>query len=314
MHTFSAQDIQKLVPWPELINSLKIGFQQGCEAPTRHHHTINNPGGQNATLLLMPAWISEQYIGVKLITVFPDNPEKSIPSILGNYLLMDGRTGENLAMLDAGELTARRTAGASALASAYLSRKDSTKLLLVGSGRVAENAGFAHATVRPVQEIQIWARSREKAEHLAALYRLHSFQATAISSLQQGVHWADIISCATMSTEPLILGKDVRPGTHIDLIGAYKPFMRESDDALIAKARVFVDTTEGALSEAGDLLLPMENKIFHPEDVQADLAGLTRKMSDGRTENNQITLFKSVGCALEDLCLAVSCYKKSLEK
>ncbi|WP_432474233.1 ornithine cyclodeaminase family protein [Amphritea sp. HPY] len=309
MQFISAADLQQHLDWDSIIDALQAMFVEGCEAPVRHHHNMQLPGQADATMLIMPAWTAGKYAGLKLVNVYPDNSQKNLPSIMGGYLLMDGATGAPLAFMDAAELTARRTAGTSALAARYLSREDSSKLLIVGSGRMAMSLGHAHAEVRPIKEIHVWSRTTEKAEQTAEYYRAAGFNAEVVHTLEEGVRWADIVSCATMSEQPLILGEWVQPGTHIDLVGAYKPTMRETDDALVSMSKVFADTRDGVLAEAGDLLIPIANGNFNPEGISAELAELTRGQHPGRCSENEITLFKSVGASLEDLAGAIRCYE-----
>ena len=260
-------------------------------------------------MLLMPAWLPGRYAGLKLVNVYPDNSKKGLPTIMGNYLLMDGSTGAPIVSMDAGELTARRTVAASALASSYLSRRTASKLLIVGSGRLAGYLGFAHGAVRPIDKIQIWARNQNKAQKTAAEYRDAGVRAEAVSDLQHASKWADIISCATLSTQPLILGEWLQKGVHLDLIGGFKPTMRETDDRVIARSRVFADTRDGVLAEAGDLLIPIQNGVFKKDDIAAQLSELASGQHPGRTSENEITLFKSVGASLEDLAAAIKCYE-----
>lgn len=314
MHIFDREAVGQNLGWAPLIRALEEMFAAGCKAPVRHHHTMEVPGAPEGTMLLMPAWIPGKFAGLKSITVFPGNREKGLPTIQGSYLLMDGTTGETLAAMDAGELTARRTAAASALASSYLSRKESRKLLIVGSGRLSGYLGFAHAAVRPIEEIVIWARNMVKAQDVAQTYTEEGFRVRVVEQLEEGVREADIISCATMAREPLVLGSWLTPGTHLDLIGGFTPEMRESDDEAVIRSRVFVDTREGALAEAGDLLLPKRNNVFDDDDIVADLAELAALKKQGRKNEEEITLFKSVGAALEDLAAAMECYTQWQKK
>jgi alanine dehydrogenase len=263
----------------------------------------------------MPAWTRgpSGRVGVKIVTVFPDNGKKSLPSIHGQYLLLDGHTGQSLALLDGTMLTKRRTACASGLASRYLSRPDSSKLLMIGTGALAPQLIRVHAKVRPIQEVAIWGRRLEQAEGLArelnrslpaALGRAISVR--AVADRQQAVANADIVSCATLSKTPLVEGAWLREGQHVDLVGAYTPQMRESDDNAVWRARVYVDTRAGALKEAGDITQPIANGTIDEDDVIGDLFGLARQQQTGRLAGDatSITLFKSVGAALEDLAAA----------
>ncbi len=309
-----AAAVRKYLGWQELIAALEKMFTTGCVAPVRHHHAIHTPGQQEATILLMPAWQTGKYLGLKLVNVFPDNPKKGLPTIHGNYLLMDGTSGEVLAIMDAGELTARRTVAASALASSYLSKTDSRKLLIVGSGRIASYLGFAHGAVRPIDEIRIWARNLEKAGKIAEIYIKSGYACKVSTDLEADSSWADVISCATMSTEPLVLGKWLKAGVHIDLIGGFKPQMRETDDEVITRSRIYVDTRDGALAEAGDLLQPMEKGLLRNDEIIAELNELVTAKIPGRMNEDEITLFKSVGAALEDLAAAILCYENREQK
>lgn len=312
MQFFNAEEIRDNLSWNDTIEALRQMFAEGCVAPVRHHHPIVLPGQQEATMLLMPAWIPGKYAGLKLVNVFPDNNKKGLPTIMGSYLLMDGATGAPIVSMDAGELTARRTAAASALASDYLSRRDSTKLLIVGSGRLAGYLGLAHGTVRPLQEIRVWGRNPAKAQVIVEQYKDTGYTVSLVSDLEEASAWADIISCATMSTEPLILGKWLRQGTHIDLIGGFKPTMRETDDEVITRAQVFADTRDGVFAEAGDILIPIENGVFKKDDLVAELSELASTIHPGRKVEEEITVFKSVGASLEDLAAAIRCYENWL--
>ena len=310
MH-IDAETIKQQLGWQETIEALRSMFREGCEVPPREHHIIQNPGREDATLLLMPAWISGSYAGLKTVTVNPDNAEKGLPTITGTYELMDGQEGVSLATLDAAELTARRTVCASALASDYLSRKDATNLLIVGSGRLARYLGFAHAAVRPINKILVWARDVGKAEEVAAIYGASGYDASAAHDLEKALAKAHIVSAATLATDPLILGEWLRPGTHVDLIGGFKPSMREADDKAVARSSVFVDTREGALQEAGDLITPIHNGVLSEKDIAAELSELCSGEHLGRSSEEEITLFKSVGTALEDLAAGILVYEST---
>ncbi|MGQ2968121.1 MAG: ornithine cyclodeaminase family protein [Allorhizobium sp.] len=294
--------------WDALIAALNAMFKGDCVMPVRHHHTVGVPGEADATLLLMPAWQPGQYIGVKLVSVFPDNHLRSLPAIHGSYLLSSGRTGELLAVLDGGELTARRTAAASALAARHLAREDAATLLVVGTGRLSVNLIEAHSRVRPIQQVLIWGRDQHKASQAAAEACSLGYSVEVASDLETAARQADIISCATLSRVPLIRGDWLKPGSHLDLIGAFTKEMRESDDEAVRRARVFVDTRAGAFAEAGDILQPIASGVIAKEHVQAELAELVRG-SAGRQSADEITLFKSVGAALEDLAGAILAYE-----
>lgn len=304
MRIISAAEVEGALDFSSLVERLRQSFRRDTVVPVRHHHSVQDGTGDEATLLLMPAWQAGLNIGIKMATVFPNNGARGLPAVMGAYLLLDGRTGSPQALIDGPMLTVKRTAAASALASRYLSRPDCERLLMVGTGALAPYLVTAHATVRPVCNVLIWGRDPQKAEKLARRLNRRDFRVDFTTDLEAAIKGADIISCATLSRAPLIRGSWLRPGQHIDLVGAFRPDMRESDDEAIRRSRIFVDTREGALSEAGDLLQPIHEGVFNPEDVAGDLFDLTRGDRAGRRYYDQITLFKSVGTAIEDLAAA----------
>jgi ornithine cyclodeaminase/alanine dehydrogenase-like protein (mu-crystallin family) len=303
---FGPAEIEAALPWPRMVGALRDGFAAGAEAPVRHHHRVPRPGmDRPADLLIMPAWRPGSATGIKIVHVAPGHEARGIPSIQGLYLLFDGLTGMPRAVLDGAALTLRRTAGASALAASFLARPDVRTHLVVGAGALCPNFVHAHRAVRPsLAQALIWNRTPEKAEAVAAKLRAEDIDALAVTDLPAAVGRADLISAATNSTEPLIRRADVRPGTHLDLVGAYTRAMRESDDALVAAASVYVDTREGALAEAGDLLQAIESGSFAAGRIRGDLHALVLGQVPGRISADEITLFKSVGAALEDLVAA----------
>ena len=304
MRVISAADVERALDYRSLVERLRQMFRSGCAVPLRHHHTIPTFGDQPATLLLMPAWQAGRHIGVKIATVFPDNVAAGQPAVMAAYLLLNGKTGSLEALIDGSALTVRRTAAASALASSYLARPDAERLLMVGTGALAPHLILAHASVRSLRHVLIWGRTPAKARQLAARLTRGRLRVEATESLEEAVRGAHIISCATLSHDPLIQGDWLAPGTHVDLVGGYTPEMREADDTAVSRARVFVDTREGALAEAGDIIQPIKNGALDAEDIAGDLFELTRGQRAGRRYYDQITLFKSVGTALEDLAAA----------
>jgi ornithine cyclodeaminase len=297
-------ETRNALPFAGLIDALDLMFRDAPSTPPRHHHTMEVPGEADATLLLMPAWVPGRYFGVKMVSVFPDNGKRGLPAIFGSYLLSSGSTGELLAILDGGELTARRTAAASALASRYLSRKDSSTLLVIGTGRLSANLIEAHASVRPISKVLVWGRDMARAQAIADRASSLGLEISVVDDLEAAAGQADIISCATLSEQPLIKGAWLKPGTHLDLIGAFKPTMRETDDEAVRRAHIYVDTRAGALSEGGDLIQPIRTGVISADDIIADLSELAGGHK-GREAEDHITLFKSVGASLEDLAGAI---------
>lgn len=305
MRSIDAATVHAALPYAKLIPHLRDAFRTGGEVPLRSHFHIDDPkGGAGGTLLIMPAWQPGRHIGIKAVGVYPDNTQVGLPSVIGAYLLMDARTGAPKAVIDGVALTLRRTASASALAAGYLARKDARHLLMVGAGSLAPHLIRAHASVRHYTRIEIWNRNRAGAEALAA--RLGDLKASiaVVDDLEAAQRVADTISCATLSREPLVRGDWLRPGTHVDLVGGFTPQMREADDATLERGSVWVDTREGALKEAGDLVLPIKHGLMKPEDVRGDLFELCRNDVFARSSETEVTVFKSVGSALEDLAAA----------
>ncbi len=305
------EQVTALTPWPDLVDAIRDAFRHRGVSPARHHHSVPGKDGDDVTLLLMPAWESEGDFGIKLATIARSNASLGIPTLHGLYVLFSGSTGVPRAILDAGALTARRTAAASALASRYLSRPESRTLLVIGTGRVARQLIAAHCSERPIEEVRIWGRDPANAKDAAEFAaRETGVRCVCVPDVESGAIGADIISSATPAEEPLLRGAWVGPGTHVDLVGAYKPEMCEADTELIAKAdKVFVDTMEGAREEAGELIQAEKAGLFLFEAVSGDLYRLSSQDSSLRDGPDEITLHKSVGTALQDLAAAQLCLR-----
>jgi ornithine cyclodeaminase len=317
MLTISAAEVDRALTFPGLVETLRTAFREGAVQPVRHHHAVERPDGAASTLLLMPAWTdfnaagtsSGGHIGVKIVTVSPDNNAIGKPAVMGLYLLLDGATGEPEALIDGQRLTQWRTACASALAASYLAREDASRLLIVGAGALSSFLAKAHSAVRPISSIRIWNRTPANAEKVAAALRAEGFPANAAGDLDAELAEADIVASATISNMPLVKGALLKPGAHVDLVGGFTPTMRESDDDAVARARVYVDTRAGATKEAGDIVQPLASGVLKPEAIIADLHELARGEKQGRQTDDEITLFKSVGAALEDLAAGIAVYE-----
>ena len=314
MRVFSAEDVDAALDFPSLIDALGEAMRGGFVAPGRHHHEIERAGEAAATQLLMPAWTQSgadagAYLGAKIVNVFPGNAARGLPAVLGLYVLQSGRTGETLAALDGTRLTHWRTAAASALAARHLAREDVRRLLIVGAGALAPFLARAHASQRRYQAIEVWNHRHEGARRVAAALDAGGLPARAREDLPAAVAEADVISCATLATAPLIAGRWLRAGQHLDLVGAFNMRMREADDAALKRARIFIDT-EAALAEGGDVAIGLANGAIVRADIVADLPALTRG-AQGRATREEITLFKSVGAAIEDLAAAMLVWRKA---
>ncbi|RDL45225.1 ornithine cyclodeaminase family protein [Marinomonas piezotolerans] len=315
----NADALEHHLTWPALIEALQKIFTTTVHAPVRHHHFMDVPNAPQATLLLMPAWVEGQYLGVKQVSVFPGNNAKGLPGLTSLYTLSSGLTGETLAQMDGNILTARRTAAASALASSFLSRAKSRTMLMVGAGRMGHYLVPAHMSVRPIDTVFIWDRDEAQAERFAQTLQTQGLVARACQrdELPDIAATVDLISCATMANEPVISGDWLRPGTHVDLVGSFTPTMREADNLAMQRSHVFVDTRAGALAETGDLIQPIQEGAFNEQDIIAELTELCGGSHQGRQQladpDSAITLFKSVGDSREDLAAAILAYTASTQ-
>lgn len=304
MRFIDAAAVTAATPWPDLIDALAEAFREGAEMPQRHHHTVPVPGEPDGTLLLMPCWRAGEALGVKVVNIFPGNSARGQPAVNGAYVLMNATTGAIEAIIDGGELTARRTAAVSALAASFLARDDAQTLLVVGTGRLATLLAEAHARVRAIDKVLVWGRTPAKAEAVAGTLKDAGLDARAAQDLAAAAKQADIVSCATLSTAPLVLGAWLQPGCHLDLVGAFRADMREADDEALAQAQVFVDTRAGVLAEGGDVVQAISAGRLAAGDIAADLADLCAGAHRGRRNEAERTVFKSVGTGLADLAAA----------
>ena len=299
-----AEIVTAATPWTPLMDALAEAVRSGTtRSPDRHVHDVTQPDGSTGALLLMPSWVDNEAVGVKVVTYFPANAGSNVPTVNAAYLMFDGATGLPVAAIDGDALTARRTAAVSALSARSLARSDSRRLLVVGTGQLAPNLAMAHAAERELEAVMVWGRNADAAAMLAATLVDQGLPAAAIPDLAEGVTSADIISCATGATSPLIQGEWLRPGTHVDLVGGFRPDMREADDEVVQRAVIFVDTMAGATA-SGDLAQPLADGLITHSDIAADLAGLVAGSHRGRASADEITMFKSAGFAAADLAAA----------
>ena len=304
MQIINADSIAEALPYGRLIESLRKAFSTETISPERTQHKIKTNGNYDATLLVMPAWKQGKNVGIKIVSVFPGNVEQNLSAVHANYFLLDAENGLPKAVLDGTELTLRRTACASALAADYLANHDVKTLLMVGTGNLAPHLVKAHMQVRDYSRVLIWGRRQKKAEQLISFLEFDNIKIDVVTDLKKAVSVADVISCATLSNEPLILGKWLRLGQHLDLVGAFTPEMREVDSQAVVLSKIVVDTYDGALSESGELITALKEGAIVEKDILAELAEVIKKEKTVRTKADEITLFKSVGTALEDLAAA----------
>ena len=271
-----AEATRAALPFPALIEALRVLFERGCEVPPRQMLEIAATApGTAMTSLVMPAWLPGRCYGVKVVNIAPGNAARGLPALHATYLLHDATTGVPLALIDGDEITARRTAATSALAASWLAPSGARHLALIGAGRIARLLADAHRVVRPIERVSVWARSPAAVATLVAELAGRGFDARPAASVEAAVRDADVVSCATLAREPLLEGRWLRSGTHLDLIGSFTPAMREADDACFAGAAIYVDTRE-ALLKSGDLLGPIARGVFSAGDVRGTLEDLAR--------------------------------------
>jgi alanine dehydrogenase len=319
MWVISRKDLENILTMEEVIEAVEGAFTDYARGrwviPSRTHFTL--PEG---IMLYMPSFLSsgtegKGILGAKLVSVFPGNPEKGLPLIYGLYLLYDPSTGRPLALIDGVYLTGIRTGAASAVATKYLSRKDSRALGIIGTG---VQAGFHLMAILAVRELEVcylfdWMEDRARRFTEDYSDKL-GVNLEVLSSADEVVGKSDVVVTVTTSPTPVFSGSSLREGTHLNVIGAFTPETREVDSETVKKASLFVDSYEGALSEAGDLLIPMKEGVISRQDIRAELSEVVTGIMPGRTTEDEITLFKSVGFAIEDAAVARLAYDRALEK
>jgi ornithine cyclodeaminase len=306
----TAEEVHELCAWEDLIEALAEGHR-GPKPQVGRASLESGDGAKRQSYIDMPAWQPGVAMGSKLVTVMPDNPDGAgLPAVQALYCLFDGRTGSPLAVIDGTALTYRKTAADSALGSRLLSRNNSRVLLMVGAGGLAPYLVAAHLAARPsLDRVLVWNRRMDKAEALARELARTGVAASA-SELEPAVRLADIVSCATASTAPLVAGGWLRPGTHLDLVGGFTPDMRECDDDCVRRARLFVDSRWFAIDQAGDLGDPIRRGIVARDKVEADLFELCASASQFERRPGDITLFKNAGGAHLDLFTALHIWSR----
>ena len=305
MNIIDAAQMQAVTSYLDLVEWLRESHLDTIDAMDDLLMTQPAAAGGADTLLIRAAWQRGKQIGVKLITVFPANAGGELPSIQAVYMLFDGDNGKPLASLDGTELTYWKTAADSALGTRFLAREDARELCMIGAGAQAPHLISAHCSVRPsIERVTIWNRTHAKAEALAAAAPVEGVTFEATNEIEVACRDADIISTATAAEAPLVLGDWLRPGQHLDLVGGYKPEMREADTEAFERARVFVDARETTVGICGDLLEPVKEGRFTADRIEGDLFDLCRKGLLSPRADSDITLFKNGGGGHLDLMTA----------
>ncbi len=292
----------------ELIEPLRHAFIEGINAPARSHYELGE--SPSKSLLVMPGWRHGGHLGVKIVTVFPDNEKRGLSSVNGEYLLISGETGEPLALLDGRALTLLRTAAVSALAADLLAAPDAQTLLMIGTGALAAYLIEGQLAVRRFRSVGIWGRTPAKATDLVNRLRGCGLPVDVVSDLETATRRADVICCATMAGAPLVAGRWLKERAHLNLIGSFRPSMREADTDCFRDSLVAVDTLD-ALEESGDLIEPLQGQIVKRDQIVQlrDLVVKGAPMTPSRK-----SVFKSVGSALADLSAAEWIYQRSCER
>jgi len=303
MRFYSADETRARLAFAPLVDALRAMFAAGCELPPRQVLELAGPDAEPVTSLVMPAWQAGGCYGVKVVNIAPGNAARGLPGLHATYVLYDASTGVPLAWIDGDEITARRTAATSALAASWLAPAGARHLALLGAGRIANLLAEAHRVVRPIERVTVWARAPARADALVDALRSQGFDAGAAPSVEAAVAEADIVSCATLARAPIVFGRWLAPGSHLDLIGSFTPAMREADDDCLAAAQVFVDSDDAA-TKSGDLIGPLARGVVD-RDAIGTLAELARGRRDPGRSPGQRSVFKSVGSALEDLAAAM---------
>lgn len=314
MLVLSRRELERLLTPPDVIEAVESAFRQYSRGSFRVLPRQGMAVAPDGLLLVMPSALLESSAsGAKLVTVYGRNRERRLPTLHASYLLLDLETGVPLALMEGGFLTGIRTGATSALAARFLARRDTRVVTCFGAGVQAVFQLRCLATVFPLERVLVVGRSQERARGFAeAMAKDLGIPVLLAPSAREAVSQADLVTCATTSSAPVFDGKDLKAGTHVDAVGAFRPETREVDTETVKRARLVVDTYVGALEEAGDLLIPIREGVITRAHVAAELAELVTGMKPGRTHREEITLFKSVGFALEDAAAARLAYDRAV--
>lgn len=316
MKIISEQQIQQSYTMSDAIGdvtALLYAKQQG-KIDNPHRTVIDFPERQASALYMPSADKQEELAGVKVVTIFPDNPSQGKPTTQGVILLSDATNGEHVAMMTASYLTRLRTGALSAIATDHLARKNSRVLAVIGTGAMAFEQVLGVLEVRDIETILLFNRTEEKAVRFKEQLEAFGVQAgiEIAQSAKQAVEAADVIACATRSTEPVFDGNDLKPGTHINGVGSYLPHMREMDETTIARAdKIVADDLAGVQDEAGELIHAANSGNWSFDRLHAELTELATGQRVGREADEEITFFKCVGAAYFDLAVAKGVYRKA---
>ena len=308
MLMLDAQKLLGCVPFTTLVDELAAMHREPIGLVDELMMESTDDNDNVSHFFIRSGWQPEKAVGAKVITVFPrNNQAREYPSIQAVYILFEAVNGSPLACLDGTVLTWLKTASDSALGSKLLSRENIENMLMIGAGQMAPHLVTAHCEVRPsLKRVQVWNRTADKARQLCEelQHKFARIEFAPISDLESGVREADLVCSAIGSRQPVIDGSWLNPGTHVDLIGAYTPDMREADDEVLRRASLFVDARETTIQHIGELTIPLASGVIDETDVLADLSDLCRQKHGGRLSADEITVFKNGGGGHLDLMCA----------
>lgn len=311
-------EVEQLLPMPECIAAMEAAFTSFARGESQQPlRTIFRPSKVNGVMAMMPAFRAGEspLFGLKAICVFPGNAALGKDAHQGGVMLFNGTTGELMALVNASAITAIRTAAVSALATRLLAREDASDLAIIGAGVQARPHLIAISGIRNLKRIRIAAQHFDSAEKLAVeMQPQFSFPIEPVETAEAAARNAEIIVTATTSRQPVVKREWISDGAHINAIGTFSPKAREIDTATMVDATLFVDARESALNEAGDYLLAAKEGAIGPAHIRAELGEVLIGVQPGRTSPDQITLFKSLGLAIEDLAAAAHAYQKANEQ
>lgn len=306
--------VREFLPMRECIDAMERAFRALARgrAVVPLRPVVRIPGDAGGALAAMPAYLDDpRSLGVKAISVFAGNEGTVHDSHQGAVLFFDPDHGALVAIMDAGAITAVRTAAASAVATRLLARPDANDLAMLGAGVQAHSHLEAMRAVRPVRRVRVWSRTPARAAEFARRYDASDLSVTAVATPREAVEQADLVCTVTSAREPVLLGDWLRPGAHLNVVGASVAAAREVDTAAVLRSACFVDRRESALREAGDLVIPIRDGALNESHIRAELGEMLEGTSDGRRTPEEITLFKSVGLAVEDLAAADIVYRRA---
>lgn len=307
----SARDIRRALPMGEAVAAMKEAFTElsagRVNMPARAHIDVAAHGG---TALFMPSQADRfGKIGLKVVNLFDGNAAKGLPRIQGLVCLFDGATGRPLAVLDGTCLTALRTGAASGTATDLLARPEAATVAIFGAGVQARTQLEAVCAVRPIRRGRVFDPAADAAATFATeMGETLGIDVTVAPSPRDALQGADVVCAATVSPTPVFADADLAPGAHINAVGSYKPDVQEIPEETVLRALLIVDHRESALAETGDLIIPIEKGLMQASDIHAELGEIAAGKASGRTSESQITLFKSVGVAIQDLAAAARAF------